>query len=513
MSQPAPAHDEAPLFLGRYRALEPLGSGSSGSVWLARDERSGREVAVKVVPRAGKPGFRASREAQSLAQLRHERCPRLYACGRDAQNVYIAHEYVRGRTFRDALRKRELTDEDAVEAAAQVLDGLAHAHQRGVVHRDIKPANVLLADEDRVSIRLLDFGLARVEELDTLTAAGDVPGTLAYIAPERLRGESASTAGDVWSVGVLLYEALAGSHPFWRPTLANTAAAIVEGAQPLERLRPDLPRPLLAAVDRALSLDPSRRPAAGNLAAALRRAARGRIGVAEHAHAAAATAGRFLPPALAGIYAGAAATLLPFFPAQWPAVLAAIVAATTLFAPRAGLVAALAVPMLPLGNVALALAALYGFVAAAWLAAHLREPERAPLVTLGPLLGPFAAFLPLAYRDARSALVRGLGAGGAVLLAAAVAAVRAGPLGLGLAGMRDPVAAAEILVRAVPPSLALEATALGLAAVALPYAARGGRWGIAAWGAATLAVALLPVPFVPLAVAVWLTCGALAVRT
>jgi eukaryotic-like serine/threonine-protein kinase len=513
VSQPAPVRREEPLFLGRFRALRPLGSGSSGSVWLARDERSGREVAVKVVPRAGKPGSRASREAQALAQLRHERCPRLYACGRDAQNVYIAREYVRGRTLREALRNRELTDRDAVEAAAQVLDGLAHAHERGIVHRDIKPANILLADEKGVSVRLLDFGLARVAELDTLTAAGDVPGTLAYIAPERLRGENASAAGDVWSVGVLLYEALAGGHPFWRPTLPETADAIVQGAQPLERLRPDLPRPLLAAVDRALSLDPARRPPAGKLAAALRRSHHARSETLGRLDTLTAPAARLVPPALAGIYAGAGATVLPFFPAHWSALLAVAVAATTFFAPRAGLAAALAVPLLPLGNVALALALLYGLAAAAWLAVHAREPERGPLVVVGPLLGPFSALLPLAFYGARGAVVRGVGVGSAILLAEAVRAVRAGPVGLGLPGMRDPVAAAETVARAVPQTVLVEAAALAVAAVALPYAARQGRWGLAAWGGATLCIALLPVPFLPLALAVWLTCGVLAVKT
>ena len=101
-------------------------------------------------------------------------------------------------------------------------------------------------------MRLLDFGLARFADGETLTAAGDVPGTLAYIAPERLHGEPAGPAGDVWSVGVLLYEALAGRHPFWRPSLAETAEAIAQGPPPLRTERPDLPDPLLAAVDRAL---------------------------------------------------------------------------------------------------------------------------------------------------------------------------------------------------------------------------------------------------------------------
>src|SRR5207249_1161624 len=111
---------------------------------------------------------------------------------------------------------------------------------------------------DEISVRILDFGLARFAGGETLTAAGDVPGTLAYIAPERLHGEPAGAAGDVWSVGVLLYEALTGRHPFWRSSLAETAEAIAQGAPSLRTERPDLPEPLLSAVDRALALDPAR---------------------------------------------------------------------------------------------------------------------------------------------------------------------------------------------------------------------------------------------------------------
>src|SRR5215208_506144 len=237
------AHDA--LILGRYRPLRPLGAGGSGSVWLARDERSGVEVALKIVRRDGKAGERAEREAAAATRLRHRRCPRAYTLARDGDHVYIAYEYVRGRTWRDAVRAGDLTDEDAVEASAQVLDALAHAHARGIVHRDVKPANVLLAQADEgVSVRLLDFGLARYDEADTLTAAGDVPGTLAYIAPERLHGETAGAAGDVWSVGVLLYEALSGRHPFWRPSLAQSADAIAQGAPPLRTQRQDLPEAL-----------------------------------------------------------------------------------------------------------------------------------------------------------------------------------------------------------------------------------------------------------------------------
>src|SRR5688500_13193662 len=139
------AHAPAPdLALGRYRPLRPLGSGASGSVWLARDEQTGLDVALKIVPREGKAGHRAEREAEAAARLRHERCLRSYGFGADSGHVYIAYEYVGGRTLRDAMRAGELTDARAVEAAAQILDGLAHAHSRGIIHRDVKPSNVLL---------------------------------------------------------------------------------------------------------------------------------------------------------------------------------------------------------------------------------------------------------------------------------------------------------------------------------------------------------------------------------
>src|SRR6188768_1966056 len=263
------AHAPAPdLALGRYRPLRPLGSGASGSVWLARDEKTGLDVALKIVPREGKVGARAEREAEAAARLRHPTCLRAYAYGREGGHVYIAYEYAPGRTFREVQRAKELSDADAVESCAQLLDGLAHAHGRGVVHRDVKPANVLVGAGG--TVKLLDFGLAAFAEAETLTAVGDVPGTLAYISPERLAGEQGTAAGDVWAVGVMLWEALAGEHPFFRPSLMETGRAIEEGAPSLRTVRPDLPEALLDAVERALDIDPRKRPTAAKLAALLR---------------------------------------------------------------------------------------------------------------------------------------------------------------------------------------------------------------------------------------------------
>src|SRR6187549_18269 len=251
------------LVLDRYRPLKPLGRGGSGSVWLARDEQTGLEVALKIVPREGKRASRAAREMEAASRLRHERCVRAYDFGGDAGHVYIAYEYVRGRTLREVLRAEDLDDAAAVEVAAQMLEGLAHAHRRGIVHRDVKPSNVLVEDtDDDISIRLLDFGLAQFDEADTLTAVGDVPGTLAYIAPERLRGNDATAASDVWAVGVLLWEALAGEHPFWGVPLPQVAAAIEAGAKPIGTARPDVPPAIADAVSSALTIDPARRPSA-----------------------------------------------------------------------------------------------------------------------------------------------------------------------------------------------------------------------------------------------------------
>src|SRR5262249_26009908 len=185
----------------------------------------------------------------------------------------------------------------------------------------------------RISVRLLDFGLARVAEAETLTANGDVPGTLAYIAPERLRGAAAGAAADVWSVGVLLYEALAGRHPFWRPSLAETADAIIDGAPPIKTERPDLPEPLQTAVDSALTVDPAGRPPAAKLAKQLRRA-RG-----DRPPRLPAFAGdletRIAPVVLSGIYAAAGASFLPFYPAHSALLLGVLAAATSAIDTRA----------------------------------------------------------------------------------------------------------------------------------------------------------------------------------
>jgi hypothetical protein len=463
------------LALGRYRPLRPLGSGGSGSVWLARDEKTGLDVALKIVPREGKAGARAEREAEAAARLRHPTCLRAYAYGREGGHVYIAYEYAPGRTFREAHRSKELSDADAVEACAQLLEGLAHAHGRGVVHRDVKPANVLVGADG--SVKLLDFGLAAFAEAETLTAVGDVPGTLAYISPERLAGEQGTTAGDIWAVGVMLWEALAGQHPFWRPSLMETGRAIEEGAPSLRTKRPDLPNALLDAVDRMLAHDPRKRPTAERLAVELRH-----LGPQRRA---APASNRLLLArcgwaGAAGMIAGGAAALLPFWPAAFAPALAALAVVIAFLRPRLGLALALATAVFPLGNLSLGLALAFGVVAPAWLA----------LSTLGPAA------------TRRATLV-----GSAVL-------VLAGLDSLHVAREDSPVAAARAVAAAIPPEAWHAALALALAAGVLAFVRT--PWRAAFWGAGLVAALLLANPdlaALPVVAAVWAATTVLALKS
>jgi hypothetical protein len=529
VAEAAVALTSSELVADRYRPLRPLGSGGSGSVWLARDEVTGLDVALKIVPREGKAATRAEREALAAARLRHERCLRAYGLERDSRNVYIAYEYVPGETMRQALRAGALNDADSVEAAAQILEGLAHAHARGIVHRDVKPSNVLVAEGEELSIRLLDFGLAQLAEEESLTASGDVPGTLAYVPPERLHGEPGEPAADVWAVGVLLWEALSGWHPFWNGSLLETARRIETGASPLAQVRPDLPRPLCALVDRMLALDPAARPSARMLAGELRDAFAERVRRRAGPPAVSVRVPvRLAAPAAAGLFACWTAAELAFFPALFAPLLGLLAFALTLARPRLGLAFALAVPVLPLGNISSGLAIFYAGAACVWLALSWRSPREGLFLACGPLLAPISALglLPLAAQGVRSLPRRALQVGGAVLLAALVAGLRHAPLpftsaaapqGLGIAGSEDPFAVAVALWRALTarPWLLLEASALAAAAVALPFARERGLWGIAGLGAGLIAVTLLPAPSVaavPLVLAAWSTCTVLALK-
>lgn len=513
MARTAAALAPGSLVLGRYRPIRPLGSGGSGSVWLAREEASGREVALKIVPREGNAGARAEREAGAAARLRHEHCLRARALARDPRHVYIVYDYIPGRTLREAMRAGDVTDEVAVEAAAQTLDGLASAHRQGIVHRDVKPANILLEDGADVRVKVFDFGLAVMHEEETLTAVGDIPGTLAYISPERLRGEPATPAADVWAVGVLLWEALAGRHPFWGGSLLDTARRIEEGAPPIRDERPDLDRRLAECVDRALSVDPARRPSAASLAARLRTVveARARRARPSRPRLRLAPVTRRLPVAAAAVVTAAwSAAVLPFFPDGWPLAAGAVAGLLAMIEQRLALALCLAVPVLPLGNHSMALAGVYAVAALAWLAFSWRRPEEGLFPAAGPVLAAVGLLpaLPVVALAIRNPARRAVHVLVAVLAAAAVAGI--GRIeALGLARSERPGDVVTSLAHAIGRSTVVLALTLAAAAVLLPLARARGPWGAASLAAGMIAAPLLlapGLPALPIVAISWAVC-------
>jgi serine/threonine protein kinase len=255
------------LLLARYRLLERLGTGGFGTVWRAHDEALDRTVAVKRIPLPGdEDRERATREAHATARLAHPAIVSLYEACADEDAFYLISELIEGHTLAQLIADDELADEEILDIGLSLCEALEHAHTRGVVHRDVKPHNVLVPSEHTrdtpsrgttttVAAKLADFGGARLAGDDALTRTGEVLGTLAYMAPEQSEGHEAGTAADLYSLALVLYEALTGVNPVRGRTPAATARRIGEPIESLARRRRDLPRELTRAID--LALDPA----------------------------------------------------------------------------------------------------------------------------------------------------------------------------------------------------------------------------------------------------------------
>ena len=266
------AAEAGALVLDRYALLEELGSGGFGAVWLARDERLERMVAVKRIPVLGAAAAaRAEKEALAAARLSHPAVVSLYEAGRDDGAVYLVSELVRGHTLHELLADGALSDRDVLLIGMAMCDALAHAHARGVIHRDVKPGNVLVPETggEGVVAKLTDFGIARIAGDDALTATGDVVGTLAYMAPEQAEGRGATAASDLYSLGLVLYEALCGVNPVRGANAAATARNVGMRLPALLRMRRDLSRGLCAALDAVVQPDPGLRGSLDSLRLAL----------------------------------------------------------------------------------------------------------------------------------------------------------------------------------------------------------------------------------------------------
>jgi pimeloyl-ACP methyl ester carboxylesterase len=245
-----------------YRIVDKVGEGGMGVVYRAHDTGLERDVALKFILHGpsleSEHGSRLRREAKALAALNHPNILTIYEIGDAHGGPFLALEWVGGGSLADLARSGPLQVDAFVRVAGSTADALAAAHDRGIVHRDVKPANVLLTEDGRV--KLADFGLARFGDADDATRSAGLSGTVAYMAPEQLRGEAPGPAGDVFAFGVMAYEVLAGERPFHGAGHAGLIAAILDGRHmPLIEARPDVPLELAAIVERCLVSDPSGR--------------------------------------------------------------------------------------------------------------------------------------------------------------------------------------------------------------------------------------------------------------
>jgi eukaryotic-like serine/threonine-protein kinase len=249
--------------IGPYEILGWLGAGGMGEVYRARDARFGRDVAIKVI----EPAFAADasrvhrfeQEARAAGQLNHPNILAVHDAGVHEGAPYLVSELLEGESLRSRLKDGALPPRKAIEYARQAAEGLAAAHDKGIVHRDVKPDNLFITKDGR--IKILDFGIAKLAAprddptrhtgFATDTAAGTVVGTAGYMSPEQVRGEVVDARSDIFSVGTVLYEMLTGRAPFTRETAAESMTAILK-EEPAEPLSPEVPPALARIIARCL---------------------------------------------------------------------------------------------------------------------------------------------------------------------------------------------------------------------------------------------------------------------
>src|SRR5262249_2909901 len=255
--------------IGHYRIESLIGIGGMGEVYLARDERLGRKAALKLLPRSLTTDetelSRFKNEARTASALNHPNILTVYEIGAERKVQFIATEFIEGVTLRAVLASKKMSAQNALEIAVQVASALAAAHDAGVVHRDIKPENIMLRPDG--DVKVLDFGIAKLTEQEPKsdgstvettallhTRPGLVLGTTRYMSPEQARGQKVDARSDIWSLGVVLYEMLAGNPPFRGETPSDCIAAILTAEPaPLSSVSPDVPAKLESLLQKALS--------------------------------------------------------------------------------------------------------------------------------------------------------------------------------------------------------------------------------------------------------------------
>ena len=267
--------------LGQYEIVEPLGAGSMGEVYRARDSRLNRDVAIKVLPKllSAEPERlqRFEIEAKAAAALSHPNILSVFQMGTHDGAPYLVSELLEGKTLAESLRRGPLPLRQAIQFGVQIAHGLAAAHAKGIVHRDLKPENLFVTKDGRVKI--LDFGLAKVSQpkqtptnlVTTITRLGVAMGTVGYMSPEQVRGQLTDNRTDIFAFGAILCEMVMGQRTFQRATEADTVSAILnEEPPPVSQLSSDTPVALERVIRRCLEKNPEQRfHSASDLAFAL----------------------------------------------------------------------------------------------------------------------------------------------------------------------------------------------------------------------------------------------------
>jgi eukaryotic-like serine/threonine-protein kinase len=260
--------------LSHYEVVADLGAGGMGVVYRAHDTRLNRDVAIKVLPNdkviSDNARSRFKREALAASALNHPNIITIYEVNSDADTDFIVMEYVRGSTLLHLLRQRKLTIEEALGYCGQIADAVSKAHAAGIIHRDLKPGNIMVTDDGLVKV--LDFGLAKIDydsgdssasgitQSFTLTQPGMVTGTVAYMSPEQARGEKVDARSDIFSFGIVMFEALSGQLPFNGPnSIALLHNLHFSPPRDLTQMRPDVPPQIVALIAKMLEKQPEKR--------------------------------------------------------------------------------------------------------------------------------------------------------------------------------------------------------------------------------------------------------------
>ncbi|HEY5387777.1 MAG TPA: serine/threonine-protein kinase, partial [Thermoleophilia bacterium] len=388
----AAAHSTTPLYTDwrdRYKLVGKIGSGGFSDVYEALDVTLNEPVALKVVADGRSMSGRVVREVEAAAALSHPNIVALYDWFGDGERSILVWELVDGVSL-DKLGG-DFSDGDVAAVGVELLDALAFAHSQRIIHRDVKPQNVMLDSAGHVKV--MDFGIARLIDADTLTQDGDVIGTVAYMSPEQAAGRRVGPPSDVYSAGMVLYELLAGEHPLRGQTPAETLSNVAAGRLPsLSGLRPDLAQDMVELIDDACAPRPGDRPTAAELSGALDALLHSghlrtqRLLRAQRLVRPLRRAGLVVERAggagLAAVTSGVVLGALPAYPQSWTLPLVAVCTAVWAVVPQGGLAFLLGVLAFPVFNVSVSLGAAYlAFAVVLFLLTRAR-----PIVALWPTL-------------------------------------------------------------------------------------------------------------------------------